>query len=86
MAADPAPPTPPQPPEPPKEPTPDEVEEAFWKKFDERVTGHLDSFFDRKLKEIRRPGTSRAGGRPYLPGGILGVFLGSNDPKGGDDK
>lgn len=78
------PPQDPKPPESPKEPTPEEAEKHFWDQFDERITGHLNKFWEDKLKEIRKPGTSRAGGRPYLPGGILGVFLGSGDPKGGD--
>lgn len=51
------------------------AEETFWKKFDERVGNNLDSWFEKKRKELRENATSRNGGRMSLPR-VLAEFMG----------
>jgi hypothetical protein len=67
-------PTPPA--DPPKERTPEEVEAAYW----EKLTGHLDSWFDAKVEKYRGTSPTRMG-RTTLPGILADIVFGP--PKDG---
>lgn len=56
---------------PPAEPTPEEAEEAYWKKFESR----LDTWFDAKVEKYRGTSSSRTG-RTTLPGILADLVFG----------
>lgn len=64
-------------PEPPAaEPTPEEAENAFWAKHEEKTLGLLDKWFDKKREEFQGISTSRGDGRATLPGIIANIMFG----------
>lgn len=59
----------------------DDAEKNFWDKFDSRLEGKLNSWFDNKMKDLKEQGTSRTGGRNTLPKIIAGLMGGPFDPQ-----
>lgn len=53
------------------------AEEAFWSKFEEKFSGLLESFFEKKKKELIRPSTSRTGeSRPTIARVMANIMYG----------
>ena len=64
------------PPTPPAEPTPEEVETAYWNK----MTEHLDKWFDAKVEKYRSTSPTRMG-RTTLPGILADIVFGPEKDK-----
>jgi hypothetical protein len=62
--------------DPPKEPTTEEAEKAYW----DKLTAHLDSWFDGKVEKYRTTSPTRMG-RTTLPGILADLVFGP--PKDG---
>jgi hypothetical protein len=64
--------TPPPPETPPESQTPEQVEAAFWTKFE----SNLDTWFEKKIEKYRTTSPSRTG-RTTLPSIIAGMVFGN---------
>lgn len=71
MADNPNPPAP----EPSPEPTPEQQTAAFWASSKEHLSGIMDEWFDKKVKDMRATSPSRTG-RTTLPGILADIMFG----------